>query len=63
MIHGSLNLHNIVDIDITTEMNPSSTVYDADGKGSPCKAFKMTRVKFISNEGEAFEVLAFRSNV
>ena len=63
MMHGNLTLHNIVDIDMTTERNPPSTVYDSNGNGSPCPAFKMTKIRLISTTGETFEVQAFRSDV
>lgn len=63
MNHGNLILHNIVDVNIFTEMNPSSTVYDSNGNGCPCPAFNVTKIRLISTTGEAFEVQAFRSDV
>ena len=63
MIHGNLILHNIVDIDMTTVRELPSTVYDANGKGSPCPAYKITKIRFTSTTGETFEVQAFRSDV
>ena len=62
-MNGSLNFHFITDIDISTENNSPTTVYDSNGKASTCEAFKMTRITLIDKNGGRFEILAFREGV